>query len=478
MTQPDPLHLDLAARRRLWAAAGDAIESYYQDVQRLGSGGPVELRDVEAAVRQFDFDQPLLPEDAVELAIDALRRLEPHDLHPRHFGLFDPAPTAMGVVAEALAAAFNPCLASFAGSPFGVATERHLVRTFGQVFGYETAAIDGTVTSGGSEANLTSVLLALERRFPGYREAGLRAAPGPPVIYATRHAHPSILKAAVVAGLGTAAVRDVPVDSGFRMDARALSRLADADQAAGSVPLLVLATAGTTDAGIVDPIPEVTGAAVQHGLWVHVDAAWGGAAILVPEIREVLTGIERADSIAFDPHKWLSVPMGCGLLINRHPGLLDRAFGVTVAFLAGREEAGLDPHTRSIRWSRSFAGLKLLLSLAVAGWSGYREALGRQASLADLLRRRLVADGWELANDTPLPVVCFADPSGTPAEVVADAVNETGQARIFPVQLGDRVVLRACVTNYATTSSDIDLLVQMLGRARTALTGQLSTSAL
>ena len=388
MTQADPLHLDTGTRRQLWTAVGDAIEGYYSDVQRLGSGGPVDLRDAEAAVRLFDFDKPLLPEEAVARVVEALRRLEPHDLHPRHFGLFDPAPTAMGVVAEALAAAFNPCLASFAGSPFGVATERHLVRTFGQIFGYESDAIDGVVTSGGSEANLTSVLLALERRFPGYREAGLRAASGPPVIYATPHAHPSILKAAVVAGLGTAAVSSVPADPSFRMDARALSHHVTADLAANHVPLLVLATAGTTDAGIVDPIREVLDVASQHDLWVHVDAAWGGAAILVPEISEVLAGIDRADSIAFDPHKWLSVPMGCGLMINRHPGLLDQVFGVTTAFLAGREEPGLDPHTRSIRWSRSFSGLKLLLSLAVAGWSGYREALGRQVSLAHRLRSR------------------------------------------------------------------------------------------
>jgi glutamate/tyrosine decarboxylase-like PLP-dependent enzyme len=466
MTHTDPLHLDAASRRELWQAAGDAIEAYYHDVGQLGARGHIDRDETRAAAEQFDFEYPLSPREAVDRVVDALRRLGPHAIHPRHFGLFDPAPTAMGVVAEALAAAFNPCLASWAGSPFGVETERHLVKTFGQLFGYEPASADGVITSGGSEANLTATLLALEARFPGHRGRGLQAVTGYPTIYASQHAHPSILKAAAVTGLGTAAVRQVPADRWHHMDVAALDRLIRADAAAGRDPLLIVATAGTTDAGIIDPIADVSGVGARHRVRVHVDAAWGGAAILVPEIRDALQGIDQADSITFDPHKWLSVPMGCGLLLTRHPGLLDRTFSVAAPFLADRQEAGIDPHTRSIRWSRNFAGLKLLMSLAVAGWQGYAEALRRQVRLAWQLRDALLNDGWILMNDTPLPVVCFADESIDRPALVARAVNQSGEARLFPIRLDGRIVLRACVTNYATSAEDIDLLVKLLGRAR------------
>ncbi len=465
MTHGDPLHLDASARRGLWRTVGEAIEDYYRDVRQLSVTGHVDVGEVRATVEGFDVNYPLRPETALNRAISAMRRLEPHVSHPRHFGLFDPAPTAMGVVAEALVAAFNPCLASWAGSPFGVEAERSLVQTFGRLFGYDPTSADGVITSGGSEANLTAVLLALQARFPGYRDSGLRAASGQPMIYATRHAHPSTLKAAAVTGLGTGAVRQVPTDARYQMDTAALDQLIGADLAAQRIPLLVVATAGTTDAGVIDPLADVAQAAQRHGLWVHVDAAWGGAGLIVPEIRGAFHGIDRADSVTFDPHKWLSVPMGCGLLLTRHPGLLDQSFGVAVPFLAGLEEPGLDPHTRSIRWSRDFAGLKLLLSLAVAGWQGYEIALRRQVMLAKRLREGLVRDGWKLMNDTPLPVVCFAS-EGDDSDLVAAAVNSSGEARIFPVLLGERVVLRACITNYATREEDIDLLMTLLGRAR------------
>lgn len=466
MRHTDPLHLDIAQRRELWQATGDAIEAYYHDVGHLGAQGGIDIQEARAVAEQFDFDCPLSPQEAVDRVVEAMRRLGPHTLHPRHFGLFDPAPTAMGVVAEALAAAFNPCLASWEGSPFGVETERHLIRTFGQLFGYEPACADGVITSGGSEANLTAALMALEARFPGHRRLGPRTVTGMPTIYASRHAHPSVLKAAAVTGLGTVAVREVPADRWHRLDVTALDQLIRADVAAQRVPLLIVATAGTTDAGVIDPIADVAAVGARHGVWVHVDAAWGGAAILVPEIRAALHGIDQADSITFDPHKWLSVPMGCGLLLTRHLGLLDRTFSVAAPFLVDQQEAGVDPHARSIRWSRNFAGLKLLMSLAVAGWQGYADALRRQVGLAWQLRDALRSDGWALMNDTPLPVVCFADDSIDRPALVARTVNESGEARIFPVRLSGRIVLRACVTNYATGADDIDLLVKLLNCAR------------
>jgi len=479
----------------LWDAVGEAIEAYSRDVGHLSAGGIPDVDEVRKTLDRFDFERPLPPLEAVSYVIDALRHLQPQVSHPRHFGLFDPSPTALGVLGEALAAAFNPCLASWEGSPFGVEAEDFLVRQFAQRFGYPAEAADGIVTSGGSEANLSALMLALTRRFPQHREDGLGGLAGRPVLYVTREAHPSSRKAALVAGLGMGSVREVPTDHMDRMDAAALGEMVDADVCAGLVPLMVVATVGTTGSGVVDPIDDVADVADRRGVWLHADAAWGGAVTLLPELRGELKGIHRADSITFDPHKWLSIPMGCGLLLTRHSGLLDRAFGVGAAFLTGQDGPVLrdqdgpapDPYGRSVRWSRNFAGLKLLLSLAVAGWRGYEEALRRQVQLGQRLRERLAADRWALVNDTPLPVVCFV---GDPAEhrharlaldAMAQAVNASGQARVFVVRVGDRFALRACVTNYATTDADIDLLVQALSRARSAVamgrdTGRMPTS--
>ncbi|HEY2575430.1 MAG TPA: pyridoxal-dependent decarboxylase [Streptosporangiaceae bacterium] len=470
MTHADPLHLDATTRAELWQAVGEAIEAYYRDVRYLDADITVDADEARAVVERFDFATPMQPGEAIQRVVSDMRRLQAHVMHPRNFGMFDPAPTAMGVVAQALVAAFNPCLASRVGSPFGVEAERFLIEKFAELFGYSSQSADGVITSGGSEANLTGLLLALAARFPGHRERGLLAIGGQPMVYVTSHAHPATLKAVAVTGLGTDAVRRVPTDPWHRMDPAALDSMIRADLAAGHIPLMVVATAGTTDIGVIDPIGELADVAAEHGVWLHLDAAWGGALVLLPELRDALGETARVDSITFDPHKWLSVPMGCGMLLTRHPGLLDQAFGVTTPFLAGREERGVDPHTRSIRWSRDFAGLKLLLSLAVAGWPGYEEALRRQVLLARRLRDGLCRDGWTITNDTPLPVVCFVDADGQSEGLtasIADAVNKSGEARIFVVQAGDQVVLRACVTNYGTTADDIDLLIKLLGRVRT-----------
>lgn len=469
----DLLRLDAMTRTELWNLVGEAIEAYYRDASQLSATSPVSADEVRHSLAQFDFDRRLSPSDAVLRVIEALRRLQPNVSHPRYFGLFDPAPTAVGVLADAIAAAFNPCLASSEGSPFGVEAERVLVKQFGQLFGYPEISVDGIFSSGGSEANLMAVMMALTEQFPKHKEFGLRKLPCAPIIYMTQAAHPSLRKAVFLTGLGYAAIRQVPVDLNGHMNVNALESLMDADTAAGLQPFMIIVTAGTTGAGIIDPIDEVANVAAKRRLWLHVDAAWGGAIMLLPEMRDELRGIHRADSITFDPHKWLSIPKSCGLLLTRHPDLLGRTFGVPADFLAGNEEVVNEPFARSIHWSRGFSGLKLLLSLAVAGWQGYQDAIRHQVMLGRRLREALNKDGWTLVNHTPLPVVCFTEDSykkGTYPkflDLVANTVNLSGEARIFVVRIEGRYVLRACITNYATTTADVDVLVRLLAKART-----------
>ena len=299
-----------------------------------------------------------------------------------------------------------------------------------------------------------------------------------PVVYVSPEAHHSFLKAARLSGLGTEAVREVRVDGALRMIPEDLAARIEEDRSAGDTPFLVVATVGSTSSGAIDPVAEIAQVADEAGgIWLHIDAAWGGAAALVPELRPVLDGAGRADSITFDAHKWLSVPMGAGMYMTRHAGILERTFRVATRYMP-REGTVLpvaDPYAHSMQWSRRFIGLKLFLSLAVAGWSGYEEAIRRQTEMGERLRERLREEGWVIVNDTPLPVVCFADAGreGSSApflDAVAADVVASGEAWISTVSLGEAgPALRACITNYRTGPEDLDALVAALGRARKAV---------
>jgi glutamate/tyrosine decarboxylase-like PLP-dependent enzyme len=191
----------------------------------------------------------------------------------------------------------------------------------------------------------------------------------------------------------------------------------------------------------------------------------------VPEFRAWLAGIEHADSITFDLHKWLQVPMGAGLYLSRHVDILDRTFRMSAAYMP-REAAGLpvvDSWTQSMQWSRRFIGLKCFLTLAVAGWNGYQAAIRHMVELGRLLRAKLQAADWDVVNPTPLPLACFVDrnrPSAEDVDAIAYAVVATGRAWISPTRVAGRPVLRACITNYRSEAKDIETLVALLEEAR------------
>jgi len=455
-------------RARLWRRVEEVCETYWRDLPTLPVAPGPDLKQLAKLVERFDPAHPLAPEEALELAGHALREHQVQVAHPRYFGLFNPAPSAMGVFADALVAAFNPQMASASHSAFATWAERHLVRQLGARFGYDPASCDGTFATGGAEANHTALLTALADRVPGWHAAGLRSASAAPVLYVSREAHHSFVKAARLSGLGTDAVREVAVDEALAMDPAALSREIRADRAAGRLPFLVVATAGTTTAGAVDPVDAVRQVAADEQCWLHVDAAWGGAAALVPELAPLLAGTGRADSITFDAHKWLSVPMGAGLYLTRHAEILERTFRVSAGYMPRDHAPGTphDPYAHSIQWSRRFIGLKVLLTLSVAGWDGYARVLRHQVAMGDHLRRELERAGWRIANRSPLPVICFDDPRVDAARI-ADQVVADGHAWISSAKLSTgQSCLRACITSYRTAASDVDALVAALARAR------------
>jgi glutamate/tyrosine decarboxylase-like PLP-dependent enzyme len=467
------LMLEAEDRRALWRRLIEAVERYTTEVAAAPVTPPLDVEAIRRELAGFDFARPVDPLAALDFAVDGLWKYQVHVAHPRYFGLFNPAPTTMGIAADALVAAFNPQLAAWSHSPLAVEIEQHLVRAFGERFGLDPARVEGSFTSGGAEANHTALLTAMTRAFPEIARRGLLALRSQPVLYVSPEGHHSFAKAARLCGLGSEAVREVRVDSKLRMLPGDLAARIREDREAGLSPFLVVATAGTTSAGVVDPLEEIAQIADEESLWLHVDAAWGGAAVLVPELRPVLAGIGRASSITFDAHKWLSVPMGAGLYLTRHAGILERTFRVNTGYMP-RDAAGLpvvDPYAQSMQWSRRFIGLKVFLSLGVAGWEGYETAVRHQTAMGDRLRGGLRAAGWEVVNETPLPVVCFVDagearPAGF-LEGVAREVLASGEAWISTVSLGEAgTALRACITNVRTGPEDVDALIASLGRAR------------
>ncbi len=470
-----PLDLDRSTREALWRRVAAEIEDYLEDLPNLRVAPSDDPEVARRLLADVDFERPRPPEEALALAIEGLRGHQVHNGHPRYFGLFNPATAAMSVAADALVAAFNPQLAAWTHAPFACEAEQLVIRGLGAKFGYPLDGIGGSFTSGGMEANHSSLVCALVRQFPGFDEQGLRGLAGQPTLYVSCESHHSFLKAARLCGIGSAAVREVPVDETFRMDPEALAAAIRRDRRDGKVPFFVAATLGTTGAGLLDPVGAIADVGHEEKLWVHADAAWGGAIALVPELRRHLEGIERADSITFDAHKWLSVPMAAGMFLTRHPSILETTFGVAAGYMprAGEGVPVVEPHRSSMQWTRRFIGLKLFLTLLVAGYEGYERTIRNMVRLGEELRERLEAAGFRVVNRTPLPVVCFQDArdeegaSRAYLKALADAVVASGKAWVSTTVVGARhPAIRACVTSFRTDEPDLDALVECLSSAR------------
>jgi glutamate/tyrosine decarboxylase-like PLP-dependent enzyme len=465
-------------RQRLWRALAEVVETYISNIRELPAAAEPTPEAVRSLLARFDFAHPIAAHEAVTLVSEALSQTQVHTPHPRYFGLFNPTPTVAGIAADTLVAAFNPQLAAWKHNPFAVEAERAAIRELGSRFGYPSQSVDGVMCSGGSEANHTALLVALARSFPEFDRDGLRGVRAPPVFYVSAESHHSFHKAARLCGLGSSSLREVPVDSDLRMEAAALESAIREDRRKGFAPFLVVGTAGTTNAGAIDPLREIGRIAARESLWFHADAAWGGAAALVTELRPLLDGIETADSITLDAHKWLSVPMGAGIFLTRHIEALRRTFHISAAYVPP-QAAGIDLadfYETSLHWSRRFIGLKLFLSLAVASWDGYADVLRHMMAIGAQLRHDLQRADWDVVNSSPLPICCFQDrrsPKGRSAEYLEEIVRQviaSGKAWISTTRLrGSVPVLRACITSYRTTSDDLHILVSALNDAREKL---------
>ena len=426
--------------------------------ERVTSGRVAPRLDLDTFQQElatFDFDRPQPVDAVLPWTIAQMETGIVQVTHPRYLGLFNPVPTYPSQCADRITALFNPQLASATTSPVPCEIESHTIRAVARRIGLGPKA-GGHFTSGGSEANYTALICALTQANPRFATEGARAFAGQPVFYVSRECHLAWLKIAHQAGIGRDAVRFLDTDGGGRMDCQELADTIRHDCLRGCVPIMIVATAGTTGGGMIDPLEDCAKIARAEKLWYHVDAAWGGALVASERLRHSLDGIEQADSITVDAHKWFATSMGCGMFLCADPSVLPAAFGLTTSFMPPSARPEFDPYVTTVLWSRRFLGLRFFMSLAIAGWPGYGEHVEKSVALAALLRSLLVDRGWHVVNDSALAVLCLEPPTGfTDVRAIVGRVVASGRAWVSATLFEGRDVLRACVTHGETTAEDI-----------------------
>jgi len=465
-TFQSPLETPVDELQEAGTRVSEILQDWNDGVRGISPSPTIDIEELRASLGSVDFESGSEAVEVVNQVADWLRSGTVHTTHPRYLGLFNPTPLPVGQIADMLTAGFNPQLAVWSHAPAAVEMEQAVLRFVADRLGFSGG--HAMFTTGGAEANASAVAVALTRVAPDVASGGIASLPGQPVMYASAESHLAWLKIAHQSGVGRDQVRLVEVDDQLRLDPVALRRAIDQDRAAGKMPFLVVATVGTTGAGIVDQVDRIAEITGEAGCHLHVDAAWAGAAAMSDDLRPFLGRIELADSITVDAHKWLSVPMGAGMFFARDTDAVASTFEVSTSYMPPATTGAIDPYAVSVQWSRRFIGLKLYMALAVVGRRGYARQLEHDVVLGDHLRQLLVADGWRIVNDTPLPVVCFDRPGIDDADIyrrIARRVAESGNGWISTVSIRGRTALRACITSFRTTEADLETIVQALSDA-------------
>ena len=426
-----------------------------------------DLRKFIGELSCFDFSRPTELEELLPWVVAMMREGNVQITHPRYFGLFNPAPAFPSILADRIVESLNLQLASAKTSPAAVALEAHVISQVGRRIGFDGGGT-GHFTNSGSEANFTALICALTDAIPAFRENGSRALRMPVAIYVSKDAHLCWLKIAHQAGIGRLSVRMIDTDGHGQMCGTELQNAVVTDTDNGVLPVMVVGTAGTTAAGMVDPLRECAAIADRANAWFHVDAAWGGAAIASERAQSVLAGIELADSVTIDAHKWFATTMACGMFITSKADILGKAFGVTASFMPP-SVVTQDPYANSVMWSRRFLGLRLFLNLATVGWDGYARHVDNTLKTMRSLQEILESMGWRTANPGALGVLCVIPPQGfEPVQTIVDEIVSSGRAWVSAAIFEGRDVVRICITNGRTEAQDLDALAAFLNFSRHA----------
>ena len=474
-----PIDMSADAFRAAGHALVDQVATWLDRVRDV----PLLRDESVATVRTALRAESSLPDsgaDPGELLDEAAALLFQHSVfngHPRFFGYITSSPAPIGALADLLASAVNQNVGAWRLSPLATEIEVQTVRWIAEFIGFPTDA-GGLLVSGGNMANFVGFLAARTAAAPALRAAGLRGLPGSPRVYASTEVHTWLHKAADLFGLGTDAIRWIPVDSQQRIDLTALDAQLTADRSAGDVPFLVVGTAGSVSTGAVDPLAEIAAICRHHQVWFHVDGAYGAVAARVPGSPSSLLALSEADSVAVDPHKWLYAPLEAGCTLVRRRNDLLQAFSYHPAYYQFDPEAtnyfDLGPQN-----SRGFRALKVWLALRQVGFPGYVQMIGDDMRLARHLHSRVQQHPDFEAFTQHLSVTTFRyAPSDLKAAGSSDReeylqrlnqqllarVERSGDAFLSSAMVNGRFALRACIVNFRTTAADIEALVGLLER--------------
>lgn len=488
------LDLDLSPEefRRLGYRAVDMIADYYASVRDV----PVFPSHTSSEVEQV-FQEPLPGQggDAAEVLEEWREKVLPYVTHlgsPRYFGFVNGSGTMIGTLAEALAASVNMNPGAWKPAPAATEIERRAISWIAELIGYSPDT-GGLFTSGGTMANFTAIMTALRNTAPyDTTYAGLQKEdpPGRFTIYMADHeGHVSIERVADLLNLGRDAVRLVASREDFTIDVGDLERRVAEDKARGEYPFCVVAQVGSINVGAVDPLSDIARVCQENGLWFHADGACGAVGAMLPEKSDLYRGLELADSITLDPHKWLYIPYECGCVLVRDPEQLRRAFSMHAPYLRGTqptEYTGLDYFEYGPQMSRGFRALKVWMSLKHYGAEGYRRLLRQNIRCAEHLDR-LVRESphFEALHEPTLFIYSFRyapeylreqanQSEGRKQEIdaylddlnqkIADEIQLSGEAFIMTTTVRGKTVLRLSICSHRTTQEDIDQVFEKLGQ--------------
>jgi aromatic-L-amino-acid/L-tryptophan decarboxylase len=429
------------------------------------------------------FDEPL-PEQGIsveQLLARFQNDIAPHSMavpSPRYYGQFNPTPLPIGVWADALASMLNQNAGAWRNGPTSAILEARVLRWLCSLMGYGERGF-GTLASGGSEANLIALKCARDRTNAAIKTRGLRNASGDLVIYASEQCHYSIEKSADILGMGRESVCKIPTDDRFHIRLDALREAIDHDREAGRVVCCIVGAAGATSTGVIDPLEELAAIALKNDCWYHVDAAYGGALAFSHKHRDKLRGISVANSITFDPHKWLFVPFACGATLVRDGRVLREAFDITPEYLSD-DRGGADVEYDFFRYgqmgTRRFNSLKLWMALKFMGREGYARSVERHIDLTNYFAERVdgLAD-FQRVGEVETAVCCLrfvpasiGNLSGSELDLLQQRLQQliehSGEAWLTTTVLHGRRALRVNINSFLTEKRHVDDLVELLVR--------------
>jgi aromatic-L-amino-acid decarboxylase len=452
----DTLGLETDEMRRLGYWVVDRVVEHFEQ----GAGGPAiaasPADDLRAALGGPVPQAPGDPIEAMQTLVDVALSNMQHGDHPRYFARVPGPSSYAGVLGDWLGTGFNVIAASWAGSTGPSTVELVALDWLRQLLGLPDGT-EGILMSGGSLSNMTGL-------------AAARAHAGPGVAYLSDQTHASIPRALTALGVPAEDVRMLASDDRLRLTAAAVSEAVHADRRRGLTPRFIVATAGTTNTGAVDELEGLAELAAAEDMWLHVDGAYGAPAALSPAGRTALAGLELADSLVLDPHKWLFAPYDVGCLFVRRPGVLDRAFSMRPEYLADvrPDTAEVNFGDRSLELTRRSRALKLWLMLKVYGAARVGEAIERCIGLAEHAQELLESNpNWVVVTPAQLGIVTFACPGWSADEHSARAADlaADGFATVTSTVLRDRPALRLCTINPLTTEADIEQTLRRLAGA-------------